>query len=706
MGLKKCLISLVLCKMIKDRKGHLFKDREISWLSFNERVLQEAENPSNPLMERIKFLAIFSSNLDEFFRVRVAQIRRLQRVNGNKAISEYQNSPDEVLSEIQRNVMVLQNKFNEIYDQILLPELNRNGIFLMNEAQVTETERDLIREYFKSTVLNQLFPVVIDDLKHIPHLKDRSIYLAVRMKQSSSGIAPKHAIIEVPTHIISRFYSLPLTQNDIHIVLLEDVIRLNLKRIFSIFDYSSFEGYIVKITRDAEYEISRDDNDYQVNLLDKLQKSLKQRSKGIPTRFVYDEAMPKDMLELLIKKLDLRNVNLIPGSRYHNFKDFMDFPKISKPEFYYKSLTQIPVKAFESTQLTFDAITQKDILLHMPYQSFDYLIRFLREAAIDPKVTTIFITLYRVAKHSNVVNALINAVKNNKKVIVLMELQARFDEESNIYWTNQLQEAGAQVHFGKPGQKVHAKMCLIYRKEDGKTVRYAHLSTGNYNGMTSKIYSDFCLFTKDSRLTEEVDWLADFLFANIRKGPYQHLLIAPEFMKKQFLGLIDKEIAFAKQGKSAWITAKMNSLVDVDVILKLYEASNAGVQIKLIIRGICCLVPGIKNSSENIQVISIIDRFLEHARVYVFGNNGNEKVYLASADWMTRNLTNRVECAFPIYDKEARQTILDILNLQLKDVAKARKLDGINDTLFINDHAGPSSQGSQQASYDYLVNKD
>ena len=546
---------------------------------------------------------------------------------------------------------------------------------------------------------------MIDELRHTPHLKDRSIYLAVRMKQSQSGLPPKHAIIEVPTNIISRFYSLPLTQNDIHIVLLEDIIRLNLKRIFSIFDYASFEGYIIKITRDAEYEISRDENDYQVNLLDKLQKSLKQRSKGIPTRFVYDEAMPKEMLELLIKKLDLRNVNLIPGSRYHNFKDFMDFPKIARPEFYFAPQAPIPVPAFENQQLTFDAISQKDILLHMPYQSFDYLIRFLREAAIDPKVSTIFITLYRVAKNSNVVNALINAVKNGKKVSVLMELQARFDEESNIYWTNQLQEAGAQVHFGKPGQKVHAKICLIYRKEDGKTVRYAHLSTGNYNGVTARMYSDFCLFTKDTRITQEVDWLADYLFASIKRGPYQHLLVAPDFMKKQFLELIDKEIAFAKQGKKAWIMAKMNSLVDIDVIKKLYDASNAGVQIKLIVRGICCLVPGIKNSSENIQVISIIDRFLEHARVYVFGNDGKEKVYLASADWMTRNLINRVECAFPIYDTEAKQAVMDILNLQWNDQAKARKIDGVNDTLFLHSGPGATANGSQYASYHYLKNK-
>ena len=441
--------------MIKERKGHLFKDREISWLHFNERVLQEVENVNNPLMERIKFMAIFSSNLDEFFRVRVAQIRRLQKVNGKKPISEYQSSPDEILSEIQRTVMVMQDKFTEIYEQQIIPELNRNNIFLIDENLVNENEAKIIQNYFKLNILNNLFPVILDDLKQIPHLRDRSIYLAVRMKNSVSAMPPKHAIIEIPTGIIKRFFTLPEFENKQHIILLENIIRLNLRRIFSIFDYQNFESYIIKITRDAEFEISKDENDYSITLLDKIQKSIKQRSKGLPTRFVYDESMPKDMLEFLIRKLDLRNVNLIPGGRYHNFKDFMDFPNIGQKEHYFPPLIQIPIKELEQDNIMFDAISKKDILFHQPYQSFDYLIRFIREAAIDPQVTTILITLYRVAKHSNVVNALINAVKNGKKVIVLMELQARFDEESNIYWTNQLQEAGAQVHFGKPGQKVH-----------------------------------------------------------------------------------------------------------------------------------------------------------------------------------------------------------------------------------------------------------
>jgi polyphosphate kinase len=688
--------------MIKERKGHLFKDREISWLHFNERVLQEAENANNPLMERIKFMAIFSSNLDEFFRVRVAQIRRLQKINGKKPISEYQSSPDEILSEIQRTVMVMQDKFTEIYEQQIIPELNRNNIFLIDENLVNENEAKIIQNYFKLNILNNLFPVILDDLKQIPHLRDRSIYLAVRMKNSVSAMPPKHAIIEIPTGIIKRFFTLPEFENKQHIILLENIIRLNLRRIFSIFDYQNFESYIIKITRDAEFEISKDENDYSITLLDKIQKSIKQRSKGLPTRFVYDESMPKDMLEFLIRKLDLRNVNLIPGGRYHNFKDFMDFPNIGQKEHYFPPLIQIPIKELEQDNIMFDAISKKDILFHQPYQSFDYLIRFIREAAIDPQVTTILITLYRVAKHSNVVNALINAVKNGKKVIVLMELQARFDEESNIYWTNQLQEAGAQVHFGKPGQKVHCKICLIHRKENNKIVKYAHLATGNYNGVTARIYSDFGLFTKDVRLTEEIDALTDILFVNLRRSGFKHLLVAPEFMKKQFLQMIEQEKANALAGKPAWIKAKMNSLVDTDIIKKLYDASNAGVKIQLIIRGICCLVPGVPNSSENIEIISIIDRFLEHARLYMFCNGGDEKIYLASADWMSRNLMSRIEVGFPVYAKDNQKIVSDIFDIQWNDQLKARKIDGINDIHYIHQNLDGDKQSSQQVTFDYL----
>ncbi|MFN4082050.1 MAG: polyphosphate kinase 1 [Bacteroidia bacterium] len=688
--------------MIKDNKGFLFLDREVSWLRFNERVLQEAENAETPLMERIKFLAIFSSNLDEFFRVRVAQLRRLQKINGKKAISPYQYSPDEILAEIQRIVVNLQNRFTDVYNKQIIPALENRKIFFINEKQVNNRQEEDIKIYFKQQVLPHLFPVIIDRLLHVPHLKDRSIYLAIKMSHSKNLVQPQHALIEVPTAVISRFYLLKEDDGTTNILMLEDIIRLNLSSIFSIFDYDKFEAYIIKITRDAEFDISKDDDTgYQATLLSKIQKSIKQRSRGTPTRFVYDEAMPKDMLDLLVKKLELKNVNLIPGGRYHNFKDFMDFPKIGKSDDYYESLPQIPVYRIEKERTVFDAIDKGDIMIHHPYQSFDYLIRMLREAAIDPSVTTIRITLYRVAKHSNVVNALINAVKNGKKVIVLMELQARFDEESNIYWTTQLQEAGAMVFFGKPGQKVHCKFCLIERNVNEVKSYYAHLSTGNYNGVTARIYSDICLFTKNIHITRDLMLVSDILFNNLRRTGFKELLVAPEFMKKQFLSLINNEAINAREGKPAYIIAKMNSLVDVDVIKALYAASNAGVKINLIVRGICCLVPGIANLSSNIKIISIIDRFLEHTRCYIFCNNNNEKVYLASADWMTRNLENRIEIAFPIIDETIKKKIINIINIQLADNASARLIDGYHDNI-INKTAGKVKVRTQLNTYQYL----
>ncbi len=690
--------------MIKEHRSYLFEDREISWLKFNERVLQEAENPDTPLMERLKFLAIFSSNLDEFFRVRVAQIRKIQRVNGKKPISEYQSSPDDILSEIQRTVVTLQDRFTEIYERDILIQLAKKQIFLINETNLDEEKHNLIKKYFTSTVLAQLFPVVIDDLKNVPHLRDRSIYLAVRMSSSSQKIEPKHALIEIPSSVLSRFYVLPKIDNNTYIIILEDIIRANLKRIFSIFDFDHYESYIIKLTRDAEFIIDSDETDYSISFLEKIQKSLKQRSKGSPTRFVYDERMPKPMLELLANKLELKHVNLIPGGRYHNFKDFMDFPKVGTTQDYFETMPPQPVLELDMAKSLFDVVSKKDIVLNHPFQSFDYLIRFLRDAAIDPNVSTIRITLYRVAKQSNVVNALINAVKNGKKVIVLMELQARFDEESNIYWTTKLQEAGAQVHFGKQGQKVHCKICLITRKENGVTMKYAHLSTGNYNGVTSRTYSDLALFTKDYRLTQEVEQLCDSLFINTKSGYYKHLLVAPEFMKKQFLDLIDNEIQNIKRGKQAFIIGKMNSLVDIDIIKKLYDASRAGVEIKLIIRGICCLVPGVKGLSENITVTSIIDRYLEHTRIYIFGNMGDTKIYLSSADWMTRNLQMRIEVAFPIYDENAKKMILDIINIQLSDNTKARLISIENTNKYVSNENQKRIR-AQYDTYEYLASK-
>lgn len=687
--------------MIKNHKDYLYKDREISWMLFNERVLQEAEDEHTPLLERLKFLAIFSSNNDEFFRVRVAILLRNKKLNKK---SPTQFPPQVILSEVQRLAMLQSDRFNKAYEKIIR-RLNHHGIFIRNEHELNEAQQQTVLDYARREVMPYLFPVIIDDLKHVPHLRDRSIYLAVRMSDSNSQLRPKHAIIEIPQNPLKRFYSLPETGDDKHIMFLDDVIRSSLKSIFNIFDYDTFEAYTIKLTRDAEFTLNDDDADdqYKKTILEKLQSSLKQRSKGSPTRFVYDAAMPRQMLDLLLDKLQLRNVNLIAGGRYHNFRDFMDFPKVGKPEHYFEPLPPIPLPFADKSRTMFDVISQKDLFLSHPYQSFDYLIRLLREAAIDPRVKTIRITLYRVAKHSNVVNALINAVKNGKKVIVLMELQARFDEEHNIYWTNQLQEAGARVYFGKPGQKVHTKICLITREENNREVKYAHLSTGNYNGVTSRIYCDHGLFTKDTRYTQELEKLMDMLFQGPRKQRFEHLLVAPDNMARRFDELIDNEIRHAKAGKKAYIIAKMNSLLDEGIIKKLYDASKAGVKIDLVVRGICAIVPGIPDLSQNIRVISIIDRFLEHARVYVFGNDGDEKVYLASADWMPRNLFNRIECGFPLYDEASRKELRDILDIQLNDNTKARLIDSDFDNKRVQ-LDGPRIR-AQYAIYDYLKSK-
>ena len=688
--------------MITEKSGFLFKDREISWLHFNERVLQEAENSQNPLMERIKFLAIFSSNMDEFFRVRVAQILKIQKINPKKPISEYQSSPNIILAEIQSHVLALQDRFTHVYQTQILPELAKKNIFIKEEFELNEAEKNAVNTYFQNQVLPHLFPILLDDLKQAPQLKDKSIYLAVGMRHSDSKSNVKHAIIEVPSAVLGRFFIIPHSNNATSIVLLENTIRANLAGIFSVFGYDQFESYVIKLTRDAEFTLSQDETGYTIGLLDKIQKSLKQRSKGSPTRFIFDEKMPKQMLDFLINKMALRHVNLIPGGRYHNFKDFMDFPKVGSPEDYAQKLTPLPLSILNKAKTLFEIVAHDDILLHHPYHSFDYLIRMLREAALDPDVLSIQITLYRVAKHSNVVNALINAIQNGKKVIVLMELQARFDEESNIYWTTKLQEAGATVHFGKQGQKVHCKFCLIHRKEKNGIVKYAHLSTGNYNGETARIYSDFALFTANKEITHELGLLCETLFAQIKHSGFKHLLIAPDFMKKRFLDLIDVEIREALAGREAKILAKMNSLVDGDIIKKLYQASEAGVQIDLIVRGICCLVPGVNGISSNIRIISIIDGYLEHARVYYFHHAGAKKLYLASADWMTRNLSNRIECAFPILQQKNKGIILDILQLQLDDNQKARIIDGINDTRFVSNSNEVNPIRAQLATYEYL----
>ncbi|MBI1223510.1 MAG: polyphosphate kinase 1 [Bacteroidetes bacterium] len=672
-------------------------NRELSWLSFNERVLQEAENPKVPLAERIKFLAIFSSNMDEFFRVRVASARRLLKYQKKQKLKEAKETA-ELVNTIQKRVVNQQDRFNTIFEEQIIPGLAERNIYLINEHQLTHTQQVRVKEFYKTEVLSYLFPVMLDHLREFPFLRDKSIYLAVKMAKEDGSMKPKYALVEVPSEVLNRFYILPSLDQNTYIMLLDDVIRISLPDIFSFFDFDHFEAYTIKLTRDAELDI---DNDLPGSLITKIEKSLKERPKGAPVRFIYDEEMPDDMLNFIIKKAGVSKESIIPGGRYHNFKDFFDFPKVGGDDFWYDTIRPLPIARFENTRVLVDEIRKKDVLLHHPYQSFDYVIRMLREAAIDPSVYAIKITLYRVARHSNIVNSLINAVKNGKEVTVVMELQARFDEESNLYWTNKLQDAGANVIFGVPNYKIHAKCCVIFRRENNKTVHYAHLSTGNYNGRTARLYSDSALFTADPRITKDVVKVFSFIknFPRIQYK-FSHLLVSPFYMKQEFLKLIDNEIKNAVRSKPAYIYAKMNSLVDEQMIDKLYEASNAGVKIRLVIRGICCLVPGIKKQSENIEIISIVDKFLEHSRFFIFCHGGSEKYYMSSADWMTRNLDRRIETAFPIYDPDLQKELMELFEIQWSDNVKARIIG--KEQLNKMKPPGLPSVRTQFETYDYL----
>jgi len=681
------------------KKSFPYINREISWLSFNERVLQEAADKTTPLIERIKFLGIFSNNRDEFYRVRVATVRRLSKL-GRKAVSLYGEDPKELLPKLQRKVIEQQNRFEEIYQEIL-KELAENKIFMINERQLNANQISYIKNYFHSDVMPALFPIMVDEAKGFPYMKDKSGYLFVKLISITEKKKNKFALIEIPSKIINRFVVLPTEDEKKYIILLDDVIRYCVNEIFEVFGFRSVESYNIKLTRDAELDI---DNDVSKSMLEKISKGIKDRKKGLPVRFVYDAAMPNDMLSFIMKKLGMdKKDNAIPGGRYHNFKDFINFPTLGEKKLIYKHQPPQEHGLLQNTNKTIiDTIFQRDILLHYPYHTFNHIINLLREASIDPRVESIKITLYRVADSSKIANALINAIKNGKKVVVLVELQARFDEENNIYWANKLQEEGAQVIYGVTGLKVHSKLFLITSRIKGKEVKVAHIGTGNFNEKTARIYTDFSLLTANKLITDEVNRVFDFYVDNFKVGQFKHLAVAPFYMRKTFTSLINKEIANAKAGKKSGIILKMNSLVDREMIVKLYEASNAGVPVKLIVRGACSLVTGIDGYSKNIIAYSIVDKYLEHARVFIFHNSGDEKIYLTSADWMSRNLDSRSEVAVPIYDKEIRKQIKDIINIQLSGNTKVRILDPFQENIYKKPLSGERNVRVQDEVYEYI----
>lgn len=682
------------------KKKHTpFINREISWLSFNERVLQEAADPTTPLIERIKFLGIFSNNRDEFYRVRVATIKRLSKL-GKSALAIYGDDPTELLQKMQRKVIDQQNRFEEIYQELLL-ELEKHYIHIINEKQLNRSQQHFVKEYFHNEVISTLYPIMVEENKPFPYMKDKSGYLFVRLVSGDSKQKAKYALIEIPSKATSRFVILPQEGHKKYIILLDDVIRFSVNEIFSVFGYTAKEAVNIKLTRDAELDI---DSDVSKSMLEKIAKGIKDRKKGLPVRFVYDSTISKEMLSFIMKKLGMdKKDNAIPGGRYHNFKDFINFPNVGGKDLVYnhpRPLTHKHLLNINTSILS--VVKERDILLHYPYHTFNHIITLLREASIDPSVESIKITLYRVADSSKIANALINAVKNGKKVTVLVELQARFDEENNIYWANKLQEEGANVIYGVPGLKVHSKLFLITAREKGKEIKYAHIGTGNFNEKTARIYTDFSLLTADKRITEEVKRIFDFYTDNFKIGTYKHLAVAPFFMRRMFTSLLNKEISNAKAGRQAYAILKMNSLVDHEMIKKLYEASQAGVKITLIVRGACSLVTEAEGFSDNIKAYSIVDKYLEHARVFVFCNNGDEKIFITSADWMSRNLDSRSEVAVPIYDETIRRQLKDILNIQLSGNTKVRILDKRQENHYVKPKPGAKRIRVQDEVYKYL----
>jgi polyphosphate kinase len=679
---------------------HNFINREISWLSFNERVLQEAEDPNTPLLERLRFIGIFSNNLDEFFRVRVATVRRMVDLGKDEEnlLGEY--DPKELFEKILEIVNKHQDKVQSNFKAIFA-ELQENNIHFVNETELNHRQGVFVKKYFYDKVLPNLVPIMLRKKAKFPYLRDRSVYLAVKLSKKANPDDFAYSLIRIPGRSVPRFLVLPKAGKDKYVMILDDVIRYCLNDLFFYFDFDKYEAYTLKVTRDAELDI---DDDISKSFMEKMTHSLKKRKTGKPVYLIYDREMPEDIKQFILKKMKLdTEKNNVPGGRYHNNRDFMNFPEIGKKKHYYPKLPPFRHKDLRQNTSILSVLRRKDVMLHFPYQTFNHFLDLLREAAIDPQVKEIGITIYRVADASKVVNALLNAIRNGKMVTVVIELQARFDEEANIYWSNKLQEEGASVINGVPGMKVHSKLLWIKRKEEGGFKNYAYIGTGNFHEGTARVYADEGLMTSDPRLANEVENIFDFFKHNYHHFNYQHLVVSPFIMRDIFTNNINREIELAKKGKKACMILKMNSLIDPKMMHKIYEAGRAGVKIQLIIRGIFGLKIDDKKLKKNITAISIVDKYLEHSRIFVFGNNGDEKMYISSADWMPRNLNRRIEIACPVYDPEIRTELKEMLKFQLKDNTKARILD----SELVNEYntGGETKSRAQENYYRFIKNK-
>ncbi|MCC9166485.1 polyphosphate kinase 1 [Pontibacter harenae] len=677
----------------KKHTNYPFINRELSWLAFNYRVLQEAKDKRVPLLERIKFMAIFSSNLDEYFKVRVATLKRLIKLK-KKTRQKLSDEPAETFDQVMQEVVQQQEELGKVFKDIM-SDLQQHQIHLLTEHDLKDKQKKFVEQYFTEHLKPHILPIVLDETETHIFLKDQTVYLAVHMSAPTEEDCEPHcySIIEIPTKAHgSRFLKLPTVDDQRYVMFIDDAIRFCLRSVYPM--YSQFQANAIKVSRDAELDI---EEEVSGNLMAKIKTSLKNRETGYPARLLYDPETPQDLLDAMMHHTGVGEEELVEGSKYHNFRDFFQFPDFNLPDLKYTEQPTLVHPWLAQQPSMIEAMRQKDVMVHYPYQSFDYVLKLFREAAEDPKVRAISATLYRVANKSAIAKALAKAAKNGKLVTVVVELKARFDEESNIYWAGKLQKAGANVILGLPDLKVHSKLGLITRSEGGKLVNYAYLSTGNYNEDTSKIYCDHALFTSDKRLTKDVEQVFNFFIDRQPNKKFNHILMAPLTMRDEFTDLINQEIKNAKKGKPASMILKMNALQDGRMIKLLYKASQAGVKIDLLVRGICCLVPGVEGVSENITVRSIVDRYLEHARVYIFHNNGDEKYYVASADWMTRNLNRRVEVAFPIYQEELKKELRTIIDIQLSDDTKARNIDNS-----YAEQPAPTNVRAQYATYHYL----
>ena len=681
-------------------------NRDISWLAFNGRVLQEAADEENHIYDRLRFLGIFSNNLDEFFRVRVATLNRMTRTAGNKLKMHLEENPEKILASIMSIVLTQQQQFEKIYRDLVVA-MEGKKIHFKTDKQLTKEQKIFVETFFEERLHTRIVPLMIESIPSMPLLRDRSVYLACVLGHSQSAMMHRYALIEIPVGDLPRVVVLPSAKGTKDLILLEDIVRYNLPYLFAPFGFDKFMGHLIKVTRDAELDL---DNDFHSNLIDDLEKGIKNRKKGKATRFVYDKQIDANLLEFMMKRLSLnKKDHMVPGGRIHNFKDFMDFPREvftdinSRPKPFVHPLLTQPCRIM-------DVISKKDVMLHFPYHSFDSVIDLLREAAIDPAVVSIRVTLYRLAKDSRVINALVNAVRNGKQVSVVIELKARFDEEANMMWKKRLEEEGVRVYIGLPEMKIHAKICVIKRREFNRTTQFGFVSTGNLNESTAKVYADHCLLTSNRQIMADINRVFDCLERPIPNltglKSCRTLIPAPISMRKFFQAQILKQISLSKRKKGGSLVVKLNSLSDDQLIHNLYDAAKAGVKSSFVVRGIFCGVMDQKSFKKQPQAISIVDQYLEHARVFIFGEEEQKQVFISSADWMVRNLDHRVEVACPIIDKEIQTELSHIMNIQLKENEKARILDAVLSNQYVVPEEGEPWLRSQVAIHDYLKNKE